>query len=125
MEHTILIVDDEPGMREVIRDDLEAEGYHVLTAYSGRNALEVYDQHSSKIELVLSDVRMADGDGLYLAQELKKRASHPSVVLISGFSDVGADVYESLGVVELLPKPYSIEKLLSTVNRFVKHNEPT
>ena len=121
MERTILIVDDEPVMLEVLRDDLEAEGFHVLTAESGRSALEVYNQNANSIELILSDVRMTDGDGFYLAKELKSRFSNtPQVVLISGFSDVPTESLNSLGVADLIPKPYNIEQLLSAVHRFAK-----
>lgn len=123
MDRTILVVDDEPVMLEVIRDDLEAEGFHVLTAESGRAALEVYDKNAQTIELILSDVRMADGDGLYLAKELKNRfVNTPYVILISGFSDVPSESLKSLGVAALIPKPYNIEKLLSAVRQFVKNH---
>lgn len=123
MDRTILVVDDEPGMREVIRDDLEAEGFHVLTAESGRSALEIYDQNANVIELIVSDVRMADGDGLFLAKELKIRfANPPYVILISGFSDVPRESFNSLGVADLIPKPYNIEALLSAVHRYAKNH---
>lgn len=123
MERTILVVDDEPSMRDVIRDDLEAEGFHVLTAESGRSALEIYNQNAHLIELILSDVRMADGDGFFLAKELKSRfVNTPYIILISGFSDIPTESLKSLGVAAILPKPYNIDTLLSAVHQFAKNH---
>lgn len=123
MSATILVVDDEPVLRDVIREDLEAEGHHVLTAASGRSALEIFDSHTHKIEIVLSDVRMADGDGIYLAKELRKRhPSSPAIILISGFADLSGHSIDALGVDQVLPKPYDVEKLLSAVHRLLKQH---
>ena len=114
----ILVVDDEPGIREIIRDDLEAEGYEVLTAKSGRTALEILAQHS--VSLVVSDVRMPDGDGVYLATELHRRyPDGPYIILITGFSDLSLETAQSLGVKMLLPKPYNIDSLIGTVHKLV------
>ena len=110
----ILVVDDEPILCEVLRDDLETEGYLVLIASSGRMALEIIANND--VALVLSDARMANGDGLFLATELYKRSpNRPAVVLITGHSELNLDEVKSVGVKAVLSKQYAIELLLEKV----------
>lgn len=111
---TILVVDDEPGMRDVLKDDLEMEGYRVLTAESGNKALMVLE--NELVHLIISDVRMPDGDGVFLVQEVRKRyPGLPLVALMTGFSDVSKDQAEKYGAKAMLPKPYDYDKLCAVV----------
>ena len=69
MKPNILVVEDEELMRAILRSLLEDEGYHVLTADSAENAMEIFSQ--TKIELTLTDIRMPGMDGLQLLDKLK------------------------------------------------------
>src|SRR4051812_41969023 len=84
----VLIVDDEPDLRELIVFDFEAAGFNVFEAESANTALAVLDKN--EIHAIVSDIRMSDGDGIYLMAEINKRFSHhkPAVIFITGFSDL-------------------------------------
>src|SRR5437868_6562742 len=68
---TILIADDEPSLRELLRKLLQSAGYQLLIAPDGKRALEVAEQYTGKIDLLLSDVVMPEMSGVELAKALK------------------------------------------------------
>lgn len=115
---TILLVDDEPAIRQLIERALSAKGYTVLVAENGNDALEVADRHRAPIHLVVSDVAMPEMDGRQLFHKL--RTWYPTIrfLFISGqMEGAGADVSID-GRTAFLPKPFSMELLLKFV-RFV------
>ncbi len=114
---TILVVEDEPALRSLVRGILEHSGYTVLEAASGKAALEVWEQHPDPIDLLLTDMIMPDGvSGRELAAKLK--ATHPTLHILytSGYSPdvVGANFALEEGV-NFLAKPYSPRQLAETV----------
>ena len=84
---TILLVDDEAIVRDVLREILKMEGYAVLEASSGREALQVYDQHEDAIDLLVTDIRMSGMDGGELAGRVAERHPGLPVLFISGYTD--------------------------------------
>ncbi len=120
----ILIVEDHLPILEVIETALEYLGYQTLIASNGLEALEVYHRHRDKIDLVLSDVRMPEIDGLILAQILHEQNPAVKVVLLTAYPlDVDQEAKELLSegiVVGWLEKPVGIEQLARTVNRVLK-----
>jgi CheY-like chemotaxis protein len=114
---TILVVDDEPFIRELIERTLASRGYQVLVAGNGNEALDVADKHKAPIHLVVSDIVMPEMDGRELFHRL--RTWYPSIrfLFISGqMEGAGADVSID-GRTAFLPKPFSMELLL----RFVRY----
>ena len=109
MGHTILAVDDDIDLLRVIEDVLQDEGYTVLTARSGRDALTMLAVSSP--DVVLTDVTMPGLDGLSFIDELRHRDTVPPVVLMSGVVPTG------LRDVPLLRKPFDIAELLDEVER--------
>ena len=105
---TVLVVDDEPAIREVVACMLEDEGYAVRQATDGLEALQEIE--ADEIDLVLSDVMMPGLDGPALVQGLRRRRLAVPVVLMSAVR-TGVE----LPGVEFLPKPFESEHLLSTV----------
>ena len=105
---TILVVEDEPVIRELMAILLEDEGYTVRQAVDGLAALETVEQH--RIDLVLSDVKMPRLDGASLAQQLRSRGDPIPVVLMSA---VYAEV--DLPGVRFLRKPVNCEHLLQII----------
>lgn len=100
----LLIVDDEIDIRETLKDYYEQDNYHVLIASSGNEALKILENED--IDFVLSDIRMPDGDGIYLLSEIKKnRINSPTVLLMSGFSELKREDAISKGAIDLLSKP--------------------
>jgi CheY-like chemotaxis protein len=111
---TILVVDDEVDLCEILQFDLEDAGYRVRTANRAAEALEILRQQP--IDLIVSDIRMPGGDGVYLLSEVrKKHFEQPPVIFVSGFADVTiAEAYHK-GVVAFIAKPLSLETLLDVV----------
>jgi CheY-like chemotaxis protein len=105
---TVLVVDDEPAIREVIATLLEDEGYLVRHAKDGLEALDAINV--DRIDLIVSDVVMPRLDGASLVRRLRRRGHLTPVVLMSA---VYADV--DLPGVRFVPKPFEIDRLLGTV----------
>lgn len=101
----ILIVDDEPLILEVVSDLFSAYQFRVDTASSGNQAWEMIQKNH--YDLVLSDVRMPDGDGIDLVKRIKaKNASKPSVLFMSGFSDLMNEEIYHIGAEGKFVKPF-------------------
>ena len=105
---TVLVVEDEPVIRELMAILLEEEGYTVRQAVDGMQALEMLEQHG--IDLVLSDVKMPRLDGASMVQRLRSRGDAIPVVLMSA---VYAEV--DLPGVRFLHKPVNCEHLLDII----------
>jgi CheY-like chemotaxis protein len=105
---TVLVVDDEPAIREVIATLLEDEGYLVRHAKDGLEALDAIN--GNRIDLIVSDVVMPRLDGASFVRRLRRRGHLTPVVLMSA---VYADV--DLPGVRFVPKPFEIDRLLGTV----------
>ena len=120
---TVLVVDDEPAIREVVACMLEDEGYAVRQATDGLEALR--EMEAEEIDLVLSDLKMPGLDGAALVQGLRRRRLTVPVVLMSAVSSA-----VDLPGVPFLPKPFEPERLLNTVaaaiaaNSRSVHSEP-
>jgi len=84
---TILLVDDEDSLRIVVVDLLRQLGYQVLTASSGKEALSVAEKHSSKIDLLVTDVIMDELPGPELAEILLTSRPDMKVIFISGYAE--------------------------------------
>lgn len=118
----ILIVDDEPILRGALRFELEMEGAIVTEAGGGREAIQLVKEKS--FHLVLSDVRMADGDGIELLDSIKK-LNHmtPVVMLITGFSDLTSEQAYEKGCAGFIAKPFDPEDLVRLVSRALKTHQ--
>ena len=81
MDKTILIVDDESRMRKLIRDFLVKEGYSILEAGDGEEALKVYQENSNKINLILLDVMMPKLDGWSVLRQIRQDSDVPIIML--------------------------------------------
>ena len=110
----IMVVDDEFFIREVFRQNFEMSGATVIEAESGKKAMELLRAQS--VDVVISDVRMANGDGIFLAKailtELKDR---PNLFFCSGFYDISKETQAELEVIEIFGKPFQWEKILAAV----------
>jgi len=116
---SLLVVDDDPTLRDVLTFDLKRKGYQVTEAENGQEALKF--AKSNKVDLILSDVRMAGGDGITLLKDIKKlNARSPKVMLISGFSDITLEEAYDLGADAIFGKPFDRKELIRTVERMLK-----
>jgi len=114
---TVLVAEDEAALRELVVEILRLQGYTVLAAASGRDALEVWEQASRPIDLLVTDMVMPGGMmGSELAERLTAQSPRLKVIYTSGYSPgmAGKDASLLEGR-NFLPKPYSIGKLAQFV----------
>uniref|UniRef100_B8HKH1 histidine kinase n=1 Tax=Cyanothece sp. (strain PCC 7425 / ATCC 29141) TaxID=395961 RepID=B8HKH1_CYAP4 len=113
---TILIVDDEAAIREVVKTTLETYQYRVLTAASGTEAITLYQTHKDKIDLLLIDMMMPGMDGALLIRLLLQINPEVKAIAMSGLSsEQRSDQFTSLGFRHFLAKPLSAEDLLKAL----------
>jgi len=118
---TILVAEDEEALREMVAQLLTTQGYKVLTANSGRHALEVFEKADRPIDLLMTDMVMPEGIlGGELADRLKAVNPKLKVIYTSGYSPgmAGKDL-SLLQTNHFLPKPYSIGKLAHFVREIL------
>jgi len=122
---TLLVVEDEPTVLETVRFSLIHLGYNVLTAGSGREALELYDQHSGEIPLVLTDMTMPEMGGMALAEALWAKDPDLTVIVLTGYLLEPETTGELLpeGKVAYLQKPLRIKQLSETVSQALKQRQ--
>jgi two-component system cell cycle sensor histidine kinase/response regulator CckA len=116
---TILVVEDEQSLRELVRGVLERYGYHVLEAGSGLEALGVWQNHRQEIAILVTDMVMPEGlGGRELAERLQAEKTTLKVIYTSGYSVdlTDGDLQLEEGV-NFLPKPYQPIRLAQTVRR--------
>ncbi|MFQ5849406.1 MAG: UDP-3-O-acyl-N-acetylglucosamine deacetylase [Candidatus Binatia bacterium] len=115
-EKTILVVDDEEGIRETIREILADEGYRVIVAPDGTMAMDLIRRVHP--HLVLLDIWMPEVDGIGLLKEIKQQEPGIHVIMISGHGNIHTAVASTkLGAFDFIEKPLSLDGLLATVGR--------
>jgi DNA-binding NtrC family response regulator len=112
---TILLVDDEEGVRKLCCAVLEASGYSVLEAGDAQSALASYDKNGHKVDLLLTDVVMRQMNGFELGQALQERTPQLKILYMSGYRDQAVRG-DGQGVpVTFLNKPFTPDALLARV----------
>jgi two-component system nitrogen regulation response regulator NtrX len=115
---SVLIVDDEPGIRQSLTGVLEDDGYKTGTAASGEQCLELIKKQD--FEVVLLDIWLPGMDGLETLERVRELANAPEVVIISGHGTIETAVRATkLGAFDFLEKPLSLEKTLIVVKNAV------
>lgn len=110
----ILLVDDEPVILETYSALLSEKGFSVVTASSGREALETFSGNS--FDLVITDLAMPDGDGFKLLEEIKEISPHTPVIVFTGkIYRAVKEFVALLGANELLEKSCSTELFISRI----------
>jgi len=115
----ILVVDDETAIREITKIILEKNGYNVLTAKDGAEAISKYNDNKDEIELVIMDNMMPVMSGPASIKVLRKINSELKVISSSGLKNDIKEEYADEANAEL-SKPYTTEQLLTTVNKTIK-----
>jgi CheY-like chemotaxis protein len=115
----LMIVDDEPAIREMCADLLECEGYQVVTATNGLEA--VHKLAEEPVDLVLMDIMMPVLDGLTACRLIRAddRLQHVPVVMMSAATNLRTYVGEAQQVASaFIPKPFDFDQLIQTVKQF-------
>ena|GEM_PF-1603972 len=109
-KRTILIVDDEEGIRSLLQENFSFIGYNCLVAKNGVEGLFLVQKY--RIDLVISDIRMSEVDGLTLSKAIKKEYPIVPIILMSANVDkLSESLVERLGILEMLPKPFDVDNL--------------
>jgi two-component system, NtrC family, nitrogen regulation response regulator NtrX len=112
--YSVLVVDDEAGIRQSLKDVLQDEGYRVITVENGEDCLNLLDKE--KPDLVLLDIWLPGIDGLETLARIRKVDGAPIVIMISGHGTIETAVRATKkGAFDFIEKPLSIEKLLLTL----------
>ena len=108
---TILLVEDEPAVRQLFAQALIRAGYSVYEARNGQEAVQLFDQHGDSIDMLLTDMRMPYMGGAELAHQLRGRRRTLKLLCISGYP---GNLDDDLSV-DFLAKPFSRDALLQKV----------
>lgn len=117
--HRLLVVEDDLELRTLLRKVLTREGFEVVTASDGQEALSAL-QRAPSFDLLISDIRMPEKDGEQLLEEARKLQPSLKVVLITSYGEM--DQYARLlkkGAFDYLTKPFKIPDLLDIIDRAV------
>ncbi len=113
---TILCVEDEEMLLDLLKNELIRKGYNVLTAIDGVEAVEVYKRHSSRINLVLCDLGLPKLDGIQVFERMKWTNPSVKFVLCSGYMDADhRSQISNSGVKEFIQKPYDQDELIRKI----------
>lgn len=114
---TLLVVEDDPHLRETLVWELKRRGFRVLSATNGRAAFEF--SGAQAIDLVITDVRMDGGDGIEFVQRLQAvYAEAPPIIFMTGYPDLLETNLSVLGVCKVLPKPFDRLELINIVYQY-------
>lgn len=118
---TILVAEDEEMVLSMVRSALEINGYTVLCAADGQEALELFDRHRSKIALALIDYTMPRRSGLEVVQEIRKLDQNVPIVFTSGYSHQDTDGWlaQKNEQTQFIGKPYPLPALLSLIRQAI------
>ncbi|MCG7409487.1 response regulator transcription factor [Paenibacillus sp. ACRRX] len=119
MTNTILIVEDEHILREIMKDYLLNEGYHVLEAGDGREALSTFQNH--EVDLLILDIMLPEIDGWSVCQRIRKTSNVPIIMLTARVDEDDTLLGFELGADDYVTKPYSPQILLARAKRLLEN----
>ena len=121
---TILVIDDDVEMRDVLFDLLSLDGYEVLLAADGSSGIERY--RNSLPELVITDLQMPNVNGIEVLEELKNEFPDTPIMVITGVSDMTM-IEEAIehAANRILKKPFEVDELLTAIDELLGHESPT
>jgi len=118
MTHRILIVDDEPAVRDLLAYNLRKAHYDVITAADGREALQVATE--SIPDLILLDLMIPEVDGLDVCRELRKTSDVPVIMITARGEEIDRVVGLELGADDYVTKPFSVRELMARVKAVLR-----
>jgi two-component system chemotaxis response regulator CheY len=125
-EGRVLVVDDEPDIRRVVKMTLQKAGYEVLEAENGEKAIEIinYGENRLLLDVVICDIRMPKINGAEAVAYFRSNYPRVPLIVLTGFPDTDmATSFLRQGVVDYLVKPVEGEKLRSAVARAIEQRE--
>ncbi len=123
MNRTILVVDDEPNILTLVQFPLEREGYHVLTALNGMDALELFRTQTP--DLVVLDLMLPSLSGLEVLRQLRQESNVPVMMLTARKEEVDRIVGLEMGADDYVVKPFSVRELVARIKAILRRNTPS
>jgi DNA-binding response OmpR family regulator len=121
MARTILVVDDEPTLRETLVDALEADGFRVVAAADGRQAIERF--RADKPDLVLLDLMLPELSGIEVCRIIRRESGVPIVMLTAKDSELDKVVGLELGADDYVTKPFSMRELSARIRALFRRSD--
>ena len=122
--HTVLVVDDDDGVRRVVGQWVERLGYHTRSAGSADQALEILSHED--VAVALCDLRMPDKDGIWLADQIRARFASVAIVLVTGLHEMDAAFTLRPGIVGYITKPFEREAISGAIRHALEwHQAPS
>jgi DNA-binding NtrC family response regulator len=120
---TILVIDDEQGIRDLLGTLLRRKGYDVVLAESGRKGLELFRQ--ARPDLIVLDLKMPEMDGLTVLRQIRTLDLRKPVVILTGAGTAdAAEQARALGVTEFIEKEFSLHRLGDALKRLLTLSGP-
>lgn len=117
---TVLLVEDEPFVREATRSILESAGFEVFPAEDAAGAMKVYEECKRHIDLVMTDMVLPGRTGQQLGQDLRQRSPEVKVLVTSGYGNAEYATEEPALHTYFLPKPYSRRGLVEKIEQILE-----
>ena len=117
----ILIIDDEKPISDIIKFNLNKEGYETITAFDGREALKKFEEESP--DLIILDLMLPELDGLEVAKEVRKTSHIPIIMLSAKDSEFDKVIGLEIGADDYVTKPFSNHELLARVKAHLRRTE--
>lgn len=121
---TILLVEDEPFVREATRNILENAGFSVLAAENANEALRIYESCGHSIDILMTDMILPGRSGQQLGKDIRRRCAQVSVLITSGYGDAEHDIEDAATQTYFLAKPYSRGELLGKLGFILGKRPP-
>ncbi len=121
MARTIMVVDDKASVRQLIEEYLQEQGYRVVTADNGRNAL--YTARQEKPDLILLDIMMPEMDGFEFIRAYRKEKETPIILLTARMDESDKVIGLELGADDYVTKPFGMRELVARVRAVLRRSE--
>jgi two-component system OmpR family response regulator len=122
MAHSILVVDDDPHIRDVVRFAFEKTGMTISTAQNGQEALRLFDRGVH--QLVVLDIGMPEMDGLEVCRQIRKNSDTPILFLSAHDEEIDRILGLEIGGDDYVTKPFSPRELVARVNAILRRARP-
>lgn len=116
---TVLIVDDEPPIRRFLRTSLSAQGYRIIEAEAGKDALR--QLRGNATDVVVLDLGLPDMDGLDVITAIRRQSTVPVIILSSRSDEKGKVRALDLGADDYVTKPFGMEELIARIRTAIRH----
>jgi two-component system, OmpR family, response regulator VicR len=121
MEKRILVVDDEKPIADILQFNLKKEGYEVICAYDGAEALQKVEEVTP--DLILLDIMLPQKDGMEVCREIRKKYDMPIIMLTAKDSEIDKVLGLELGADDYVTKPFSTRELLARVKANLRRHQ--